>query len=202
MPLVCTLQLFCYVNKLSSQKRHFIFYSCHIWSPLANVMSFKKRLRKSTWSFEYLLNALSFIETQRCRTMWDLSSSLGHWQDHRILHDPSDIHFIITQRDVPATQVLSFTYSVCRWRGRKETESPGVKAKRSAEVYLSLRNTKIVYREEGAGDVRHLPLERGIGLQKQGLSVNGLRSCISSACMSAMPPCSHNNAKTGAEMKG
>lgn len=77
-----------------------------------------------------------------------------------------------------------------------------MKVKRSAEVYLSLRNTKIVYREEGAGDVRHLPLERGIKLQKQGFSVNGLGSCISSAQMSVMHPCSNNSARTGVEMEG
>lgn len=130
MPLVCTLQLFCYVNKLSSQKWHFIFYSCHIWSPLANVMSFKKRLHKSTWSFEYLLNALSFIETQRCRTMWDLSSSLGHWQDHRILHDPSDMLFYNYSERCPSHSGTLFHLFSVQMKGKKRNREPRGESKK------------------------------------------------------------------------
>ena len=72
-----------------------------------------------------------------------------------------------------------------------------------AEVCPWLGNTKsVVYGEEEVGDGRHIPLERGIKLQKQGLSTNGLGSCISSVNMLVMLPCSCNNAKTRVEMKG
>lgn len=95
-----------------------------------------------------------------------------NWATDKIIQSymtPQMYFFTITEKDIPAIQVLSFTYSVGRGRGGKDTKRPGRKVKRSAEVYLPLKNTKIVYREERAGDVRHLPLERGIKLQKQGL---------------------------------
>lgn len=94
------------------------------------------------------------------------------WATDKIIQSymtPQTCFFIITERDISATLVLSFIYSVSRRRGGKDRKTSGRKVKRSAEVYLSLKYTTIVYREEGAGDVRHLPLERGIKLQKQGL---------------------------------
>lgn len=116
---------------------------------------------------------------------------------------PQRCFFIIFGGDVPDTQVLFSRYSEWGERGGKDTKSPGMELKRVTEVCLWVGNTKsVVYGEEGAGDGRHIPLESGIKLQRQGFNTNGLGSCISSIYMLVMLPCSHNNAKTRVEMKG